>query len=81
LGCMKTRAKMRVQSVTVDEYNDNVEFQAVYGGTTNAEDNTYASATPSGSMKLCVNNVAVRGWFKPGRSYYVDITEVPEVVK
>jgi len=48
---------MRVQSVTVDEYNDNVEFQAVYGGTTNAEDNTYASATPSGSMKLCVNNV------------------------
>jgi hypothetical protein len=68
---------MRVAAVTIDEYNDNVEFQAVYGNSTNKEDNTYASATPSGSIKLCVNNPAVRGTFKPGDVYYVDFTPAP----
>ena len=75
-----TRAKMEVRAVTQSIYNDEVEFSCVYGGSTNAEDNTFASATPSGSMKLCVNNPAVRGLFKPGKKYYVDITEAPEPV-
>ena len=69
---------MRVQTVALSEYADDVEFACVYGNSTNAEDNTFASATPSGGMKLCVNNPAVRGLFKPGKKYYVDITEAPE---
>ena len=74
---MNIRAKMNVRSVTSTEYSDEVELSAVYGGSTNAEDNTYASATPSGSLKLQVNNPAVRGQIRPGQTYYVDLTPVP----
>ena len=68
---------MRVQSITVNDYSDIVELSAVYGGNTNAEDNTYARATPSGSLKLQIDNPAVRGSFKPGQVYYVDLTQLP----
>lgn len=54
---------------------ETVKLQAVYGGTTNAEDNSYASATPSGSMELQITNVDAHGFFKPGKKYYVNITE------
>lgn len=74
------RAKMEVATVELSNYQDTVKFNAVYGGSTNAEDNTYASATPSGSMQLCITAPAVRGHFKPGKKYYVDITEVPDEV-
>ncbi len=55
-------------------------MSAVYGGSTNAEDNSFASATPSGHMQLTITNPDVRGFFKPGKKYYVDITEVPSDV-
>ena len=72
------RAKMRVASITKNNYSETVEFQAVYGGSTNAEDNTYASATPSGSIKLQIDNKALHGVYAPDDTFYVDFTPIPK---
>ena len=39
------------------------------------EDVRYAKASPSGELRIQVDNPAVS--FTPGRSYYLDFTEVP----
>lgn len=81
---------MGVQEVTSTTYSELVKFQCVMGRrnpdgshrcATDAEakeDNSFARATPSGKMELSIDNKEVHGFFKPGKSYYVDITEVPE---
>lgn len=81
---------MSVQVVEKSTYSELTKFQCVMGRkgpdgnhrqTTkeeDREDNSFASATPSGKMELSVDNKEVHGFFKPGKSYYVDITEVPE---
>lgn len=65
-------AGSRVHNPSTEE----VELHAVYGrdGSANKE---WAKSTPSGSLKLAIDNSAVHGFFKPGREYYVDIHEVP----
>lgn len=68
------RAKMRVQEVTINDYSDKVKLSAVYGGSNNAEDNSYAKATPSGSLELQIDNPNARGVIKPGMIFYVDMT-------
>lgn len=75
------RAKMQVQSVLDETYGETVNLSAVYGGSTNAEDNTYASATPSGSIELRIDNPAARGKLRPGMKFYVDFTPAPEPAK
>lgn len=70
---MKVRAKMVVESVKQTVHAEEVGLSAVHGGT--AEDNNYAEATPSASLIMWVNNIAVRGFFKPGQKFYVDFTE------
>lgn len=77
----QVRAKMSVQSILVEANSDKVEMQAVMGGGNDKEDNSYSKYTPSGSLKLQVDNENVRGWFKAGKRYYIDITEVPEAPK
>jgi hypothetical protein len=86
----KVRAKMTVQVVEKSTYSEVTKFQCVMGrknadgsyrATTkeeDKEDNSFASSTPGGSMQLQVDNKEVHGFFKPGKTYYVDITEVPE---
>jgi len=69
---------MNVQEVVSNEYSDVTKFACVYGGSTNAEDNTFAKATPSGKMELQIDNPALKGFFKPGTKVYVDITVIPE---
>lgn len=71
---------MEVASVNSTTYQDEVKWNAVYGGSTNAEDNSYASATPSGNATLCITNLNVRGKLKPGKKYYVTFTEIPDEV-
>jgi hypothetical protein len=72
---MNVRAKMRVTEVTKTEYGaERVKLSAVYADKTNAEDNTYAKATPSASCEMQVDNEAVHGAFVPGKKYYVDFT-------
>ena len=50
------RAKMQVQSIEQTTYSENVKLTCVYGGSKNAEDNTYPKATPSGGMNFQIDN-------------------------
>jgi hypothetical protein len=50
-------------------------FSAVYD-TSLPEDQRYATATPYGELLIHVDNPAVS--FEPGKSYYLDFTEVEE---
>lgn len=69
---------MQVQDVVVNSYSETPNLVAVYGGSSNVEDNTYAKATPSGGAKLQIDNDAAKGFFKPGKKYYVDFTEAAD---
>lgn len=72
------RAKMSIQSVTRNGYSEIVEMNAVYGGSSNKEDNTFAAATPSGSIRLQIDNKELHGVYNPGDTFYVDFTPVPK---
>lgn len=78
-----TRAKFKCISETRNSYNvaDGVrtyEFQAMYDADV-PEDQRYAKYTPSGSLKITVDNPNVT--FELGQQYYLDFTpaEVSEV--
>lgn len=69
---------MQVASVTRHPGSEEVKFHAVYGGSTNAEDNTFASATPSASLTMQITNKALLGKLNPDDVFYVDFTPVPK---
>lgn len=79
----QTRAKFRCQSVESVSYDPSGElngprlyrFQAAYDETM-PEDQRYAKYSPSGDLKIQVDNPAVV--FKPGSFYYLDFTPVDE---
>ncbi len=72
---------MEVKTVTSTEYSDVVELACVCGkpraNGEGYEDSTFARYTPSGSMKLQIDNPALRGVVKPGQVFYVDLIPVP----
>ena len=70
------KAKMQVSQVTISEYSETPELHCVYTGT--PEDNTFAKATPSGSCKMQIDNPEVKGFFKPGKKYYVTFEEAAD---
>jgi hypothetical protein len=72
------RAKMQIQSITVTGYSEVVAMSAVYGGSTNDEDNSFAKTTPSGKIELTIVNKELHGVYKPGDTFYVDFTPVPK---
>lgn len=74
----QVRAKMSVNEIVVTSYSESVKMSPVMGGGTSKEDNSFAAATPGGKLELTVDNPAVKGFFKPGRKYYIDIHECPE---
>lgn len=72
------RAKMQIQSVTkeIGGYCEVVQLAAVYGGSTNDEDNSFAKTTPSGKIELRIANKELHGVYNPGDTFYVDFTPV-----
>lgn len=74
---MATRAKFRctsVESYSLDpDGNRKYRFQAEYDASV-PEDERYSKYTPAGSLEITVTNPVVE--FKPGTSYYLDLTEV-----
>lgn len=64
---------MRVNEVVSSEYSDQVKLSPVMGGTTSAEDNSYAKATPGGKLELTIDNPALKGAIKPGQVFYIDL--------
>lgn len=74
------RAKMQVQSVTkvLGGWADVIKFSAVYGGSTNDEDNSFAKTTPSATLEMNIANKELMGVYQPGDTFYVDFTPVPK---
>lgn len=67
------RAKFTVQSVKEFAYaGKEAELNAVYS--VKPEDNQFAKATPSGSIKITVDNPAAKDFLVPGKNYYVDFS-------
>lgn len=76
---MKIRAKIQIGSAIKDGYgNETVTAHGVYGGSTNAEDNTFSAATPSLMLQMNVSNPDAQGKLEQGKKYYIDFTEAPE---
>lgn len=73
------RGKFRVTKIT-HHYGYGVQAQvtlsAVYTGS--AEDNTYAAATPSGTIEMSITNPAAIEKLALGTAFYVDFTAVDE---
>ena len=77
---MKIRAKIQISSAFKSNgyEGETINAHGVYGGSTNAEDNTFSAATPSLNLQMHVNNPAVIGQLQQGKKYYIDFTEAPE---
>jgi hypothetical protein len=78
---MNVRAKMVVGEVTKVSWNPEarkVKLHAQYSST--PEDNSYAKATPTGSIEMQVDNPPVAKFFEEnlGKAFYVDFVPVPE---
>lgn len=78
---MKIRAKMVVADVKPLEYDPNgpgrqVRLEAQYSST--PEDNSWARATPAGSINLTVDNPESAAEFeaRKGKAYFVDFTPI-----
>lgn len=74
------RAKFLVTKVSPvgDSGTEEVQLSAVYGGETNAEDNQFSAATPSGNLNMHISNPGAIGVLKPGQKYYLDFTLAEE---
>ena len=73
------RGKFQVVSIkhfTSKNTWSEVELQAIYGGT--PEENTYAKATPSGTITMTITNPEVVALLAPETKFYVDLTPVSE---
>lgn len=69
------RAKFNVVAVKEFGYGGKeAELSAVYSSG-KPEDNEFAKATPSGSIKITVDNPAAKDFLVPGKNYYVDFSE------
>ena len=71
------RGKFRVDEVTRRAWNPQaaeVTLSAVYTG--NAEDNTFAEATPSGKISMTITNIDAVDKLPIGAYFYVDFIPV-----
>ena len=71
------RAKFQCNSVTNYGPGEKAELSAVYGDG-NPENNQFNNATPYAELKIQIDNPSARGYFKPGKTYYLDFTEVQD---
>jgi hypothetical protein len=71
----KTRAKFKVSSVTTFETagQKQVELWAVWDDGI-PENARFAKATPSGQIKITIDNPPAAEIFAPGKFFYVDFT-------
>jgi hypothetical protein len=42
------------------------------------EDNAFSQATPSGHVKMMIDNPEAKGFFVPGKDYFLDFSEVQQ---
>lgn len=70
----KVRGKFNCTKNVKSTYGAEVSFWALYSN--NPEDNSYSQVTPSGNISMLVTRPEVIDFFKEGKSYYLDFTEV-----
>lgn len=70
------RAKVKITSIVQHETHEDMTMNPVYANSYPDdgvdENNSFARFTPSGEIKLTVNNPDLRGKFNAGDEYYVD---------
>lgn len=76
---MTVRAKFTCNSVEDFGPSKKVTLSPVYEGALgpNEENKRFTKATPSGQLWMTIDNPAAAVQFKPGRSYYLDVSEAP----
>jgi hypothetical protein len=77
---MNIKAKMTCECIEEfgsPKYREQVSLRAVYANETNAEDNSFASATPNARVEMSIDNPTAFGAFETGRQYYVEFSPVP----
>ena len=75
----KMRAKFRCQSNDGDGNSKTAKLTTEYSDS--PEDNQFNEATPWGNIEIGIDKKGAMGFLKPGKSYYVDFTEVLELEK
>jgi hypothetical protein len=71
------RGKFQVESIkhfSSDNTWSEAVLTAVFGGS--PEENTYAKATPSGTITMTITNPSAIEHLQPGQKFYVDFTPV-----
>jgi hypothetical protein len=72
---MTVRAKFRCTSVTACEGGqENVTLMAA-NGPAGSENAGWSKYTPTGQLTMSITAVGAVGVFKPGKHYYIDLTE------
>jgi hypothetical protein len=76
---VSVRAKFQLVSETANAGTKakSLVFQPRYD-TSIPEDQRFATATPSGELKMYVDNPAALAQFELGQQYYIDFTPVPK---
>lgn len=59
-----------------NEISKTAKLNTIYSDS--PEDNEFNQATPFGSIEITIDNPKAMDFLKPGKSYYVDFTEVKE---
>lgn len=73
-----TRAKFRCNSVTDYGHGKEVALDVVCDPKGNGENANFTKATPSGSIKMRIDNPEAAVQFMPGTEYYADFSAVPK---
>ena len=72
---VKARCKFMVGTVIFTAYGEEIELHTQYDEN-DPEDTKFSAATPNGSLKFSLSNPNLLDTFKPGQTYYVDLTPV-----
>ena len=75
---MTVRTKMYLTEITEHSWGGKtLKFETVYDENI-PEDQRFQKATPSGSIKMSIDNPTALAQFEIGKHYYVDFNSVPE---
>ena len=66
------RAKFHCTSIKKYQGSSEVELTTQYSDS--KEDNQFSQATPSGDLKMMIDNPEAKDYFIPGKDYYLDFT-------
>ena len=79
---MKMQCHEAPQGDAINSATQAVRFGAVYqpdlGERNKPENAIFGNATPWGELRAGIANPDAKAFFRPGKSYYVTITEAPD---